>query len=119
MNRIALHCTALHCTALRALIAGRTATGIDWMWCGVVGASINQSINPYVCKFFANLKQDQSSKQDEQLDSAKAIAKDLYNFMASFSVKTQQNDMLVIPTNCIDKWSVRTCAVRCGAVRCG
>lgn len=43
------------------------------------------------------------------LNSAKAIAADLYTFMASFAHSTARhnglpNDVLVIPTDCIDRW---------------
>lgn len=41
----------------------------------------------------------------------KGIARDLYQYMASFSQTTGQfkdlGDVLVIPTDCIDKWMVK------------
>lgn len=59
----------------------------------------------------SSLKQMQPADQKEEertLESAKGIAQDLYTFMASFAQSTgnakQFGGMLVIPTNCIDKW---------------
>eukprot|EP00457_Paulinella_chromatophora_P017497 gb/GEZN01018555.1/.p1 GENE.gb/GEZN01018555.1/~~gb/GEZN01018555.1/.p1 ORF type:complete len:183 (+),score=31.78 gb/GEZN01018555.1/:71-619(+) len=54
-------------------------------------------------------KADADTKEDERtLDSAKGIAKNLYEYMASFS-KTGKyanlpGDVLVIPTDVVDRW---------------
>ena len=49
-----------------------------------------------------------TKESEATLDSAKGIAKNLYEYMASFSQNTGQykqlGDVLVIPTNCVDKW---------------
>lgn len=37
----------------------------------------------------------------------KYIAKDLFNFMASFAKSTPQHDVLIVPTNVIDRWITR------------
>lgn len=48
-----------------------------------------------------------TKESEATLDSAKGIAKNLYDYMASFSQNTGQykqlGDVLVIPTNCVDK----------------
>ncbi len=59
--------------------------------------------------FLANLRDVGGEEEKKSLDSAQGIAKDLYNFMASFTRQSsapfqQLGDVLVIPTNCIDKW---------------
>jgi type II secretory pathway pseudopilin PulG len=49
-----------------------------------------------------------AKEEERTLDSAKGIAKNLYEYMASFSQNTGQyknlGDVLVIPTNCVDQW---------------
>jgi hypothetical protein len=49
------------------------------------------------------------AKEEElAMDSAEGIAKDLFNYMSSFSQSTGQykqlGDVLVIPTDCIQRW---------------
>jgi len=56
----------------------------------------------------SKLPTSDAKEEEKQMDSAKGIAADLYKFMASFSQSTGQyqnlGNVLVIPTNCIDKW---------------
>lgn len=52
----------------------------------------------------ANLKGSGGDEEKRQLDSAKGIAQDLFNFMASFGRSQTDGNMLLIPLNCIDKW---------------
>jgi len=52
-----------------------------------------------------------TKEESRTMDSAMGIAKNLYEFMASYSQNTGQykqlGDVLVIPTNCIDKWMAK------------
>jgi Hikeshi-like, C-terminal domain/Hikeshi-like, N-terminal domain len=56
-----------------------------------------------------NTKTGLDSKEEENtLDLAEGIGKNLYQFMASFAQNSGQfkhlGDVLVIPTNCVDRW---------------
>jgi hypothetical protein len=44
---------------------------------------------------------------DDRLEFAHKIALDLYHFSASFSQTSQAGDMLIIPTNYLDRWMER------------
>lgn len=65
-----------------------------------------------------------TKESEATLDSAKGIAKNLYEYMASYSQNTGQykqlGDVLVIPTNCVDKCLTTAGRVRiaAGALRC-
>jgi len=72
----------------------------------VVGLQIGLSVE--TTAFLNNLRPVEMKQEEKTLEMASGIAKDLFQFMASFSQTTGQyqqlGDVLVIPTNCIDKW---------------
>ena len=62
----------------------------------------------------ASLQTSDAKEEDLALDSAKGIAQDLHNFMSSFAQSTGKfgvkEDVLVIPTDCVDRWLVKFAA---------
>ena len=48
-----------------------------------------------------------SSGVDDRLAFAHKIALDLFQYMTSFSEKTQHGDMIAVPTNILDRWMDR------------
>jgi len=53
----------------------------------------------------SNLEESQAVQTDKQRgDWAVHLAKDLYNFLTSFSQTTSQGEILMVPSNAMDRW---------------
>jgi len=55
-----------------------------------------------------NLEQSGAiQKENSRMDWAFHLAKDLYNFLSSFSKATPQGEMLVVPASSLNRWMSR------------
>jgi hypothetical protein len=59
----------------------------------------------------ASMQSSDAQEEDLAMDSAKGIAQDLHHFMSSFAQSTGKfgvkEDVLVIPTDCVDRWLLK------------
>jgi len=59
----------------------------------------------------STLQSSDAKEEDLAMDSAKGIAQDLHHFMASFAQSTGKfgikEDVLVIPTDAVDRWFIK------------
>ena len=59
----------------------------------------------------SSLPSSDAREEELALDSARGIAMDLHNFMSSFAQSTGRygikDDVLVIPTDCVDRWLLK------------
>ena len=57
------------------------------------------------------MQSSDAKEEDLAMDSAKGIAQDLHHFMSSFAQSTGKfgvkEDVLVIPTDCVDRWFIK------------
>jgi hypothetical protein len=59
----------------------------------------------------SSLQSSDAKEEDLAMDSARGIAADLHHFMSSFAQSTGRygvkEDVLVIPTDCVDRWLLK------------
>ena len=75
------------------------STKEDMVGCPMVQLGV--SLEPY--ETISNLE-IMNSGVDERKEFAIKIAKDLFLYMTSFSQQTQMGEMLLVPTNILDRW---------------
>ena len=69
--------------------------------------AVQMGLSVEAAAHLATLQISDQTESERALDSARGIAKHLYDFMSSYAQSgkvTGQGDVLIVPTDCIDRW---------------